>query len=922
MRAFRGSGFGVGEVLQGLLRISLGVVCATCGGLVFAEGDDPLILFNRDLNDGVVYSYFDTADPGMVQPVEIARFPPSESSKTLGVFNGILYVDLNKGELAAVDVTTGQRLDRDLCLPENYLHEDGMIYGLPVRQGPDEVTMIDLRGPFARVVPLSPAPIESVSRNVYAGSVDGLRRIYRDAPIPDGERDIVTGHIVDLRTPEVPSVSFRATFPVLWSVQSPHWGLTGEAGPSIAVVPIRKDLDPMRPVWIDRDRFACIALSLEIEDFALEGSVENPGTSQLFVVDLKERTLRVVPLANLPVREPTDPMKGGQDAAYYAFDTQDMKLQEDNGAQRIGELQRLSEHFFASSSGGPRQVMHGVQPLKTMRNTPLVNVEVDQSGERVLLHYFKVAVCYDIYSGYFGETEVLNYYKSLDRRTLSRVTTPPPPGWYSLLDEEASPTSGVTTHASNRRDRGEYYTLAAEASQANYPESSPVSIDVSLTLTGEEGAWTDTPSPAYQVLTGTLAGPANTLALSELAEGHPLAVSAPVFLEAGGKLSYTLTFTPTLPGDYVLALAYGGNPESEWYGRVRAPLVRFSVGDGAVDEHARLRFAIQDFIDRRGDMNDAVFEEIAHAGDAGIKVLTEILLEIPSEGARGDRLPSEAESARWFTISALYGYLGNLRDPGLVPFYQRLLALEDRDLKSEGLSGLAMLRHRSKDSAFRTSIEDIVRDAYANDEPIYRTRAAQRLGVDLFPALYDELKAQVAGADPNLRREALETLATHYLCRREVYAGDTETYTDMMLEEKDPKLAMAAAYCVEQFYSMKTDRPGVQRAIDDYRVRYPEHFGGRFLNRVTDLWDVAWLLRAAGEPTEARLALILGSIPELEKHCGAVLPENFPETWAELQASDAARSAFAITLNAWADCLKETPATFRVPVLKRHVESN
>jgi hypothetical protein len=376
-----------------------------------------------------------------------------------------------------------------------------------------------------------------------------------------------------------------------------------------------------------------------------------------------------------------------------------------------------------------------------------------------------------------------------------------------------------------------------------------------------------------------------------------------------------LTFTPTSPGDYTLALAYGGNPESEWYGRVHAPLVHFSVGNGAADEHARLRYAIQDFIDRHGKMNDVVFKEIEQAGDAGVDVLASMLLEIPIPESSYYPRPDDEASARRSAITDLYSYLLNLREPRLVTFYAALLTSGDREKKSNGFSGIALLYYRSKDPEFRASIEGIVRDAYANDDAVWRTRVAQDLKVDLFPTLYGELKAQAASADLDLRREALNTLARYYLCRLGTFAGDMETYTVMMLEEEKPELDEAAVYCVEQFYSMKTDRPSVERAIDDYRVRYPEHFNGRFLDTSTDLWDMAWLRRTAGEPTEARFTLLLRCIDELEKHCGIVRGEGFPDSWQTLQGSDEARSAFAATLSAWADCLESTPASFRVPLL-------
>ena len=210
-----------------------------------------------------------------------------------------------------------------------------------------------------------------------------------------------------------------------------------------------------------------------------------------------------------------------------------------------------------------------------------------------------------------------------------------------------------------------------------------------------------------------------------------------------------------------------------------------------------------------------------------------------------------------------------------------------------------------------------MREAYADDEPIWRARAEKDLGVVLFPALYDELKAQALGGDAALQRESLKTMAEQYLWRLDTFSGDMERFIGMILANEEFSLSSSAMICVGQFYGRGVDLPNAQRAIDEYRLHHPEWFDADFLDTATDLWDMAWLRRAALEPTEARFELLQRSAIPLETHCGIARSEAYPKTWQNLASSDAARSAFAEALNAWADCIQSNPAPFRVPDLQK-----
>lgn len=884
---------------------------------------DPLILFNHEASGSLIYSYFDTADPGMANPVDIAKFPCEKDCKTLGIFNGVLYFEREGGKLAGIDLGSGEELNLNTTLPKSFVREGAMLYMRPQREGANEVGMIDLRGPFARSVPLPSGA--TGQRNLYPSADDPLRYFYaEEIPPADGGAASSVGEfqqlqcgIVDLRSPEAPLLEFEVTVRRTWRIEPSQMRDFGQGDPGVVVVRSQGQMEALSFTWVGRERFACVALALEVEGFAWEGSGEDAGDGpRLFVLDWQYRTARALSLSTLSRQAPGDPVNGGPAPNLYTIDPGSMALLEPNDVKKAGGPEALSEHFNLSRHQGPMQVLHGAQPLEMNREQVQSHTDVDSTGERILLRFPRGSVCYDIYNGYYAACEPRNYFRFMERSELHRVEAAPPAGWTGLLSQ---PARGLpkAAPAAARRDRASAYELVAVPSQVSYPEGATVTIQITLTYSGASDAWTDVPAPDFPILSGTLAGPAYSVLLSNLPGFTRQPPALPVYLSPGGVLNSTLAFIPEVPGAYTLAMAYGGNPESEWFGRARAPLVHFTVGDASGDGNARLRYAIQDFIERRGNMGDKFFEELRAAGDEGADLLAGMLLEMPMPHPQTELLADDDIYKHWSTVSSLYGYLRDLRSPRLIPFFQKLLASDDRDLKYNGFFGIQALHERSKDPAFRGELEAIVRDAYADDGQIWKARAEKDLGVVLFPALYDELKAQAIGSDAALQRESLKTMAEQYLWRLDTFSGDMERFIGMMLANEQFSLSSSAMICVGQFYGRGMDLPNAQRAIDEYRLHHPEWFDGDFLDTETDLWDMAWLRRAALEPTEARFDLLQRSVVPLETHCGVVRSEAYPKTWQDLASSDAAKTAFAEVLKAWADCIQSNPAPFRVPDLKK-----
>ncbi len=899
------------------LTLAILVTSGAFGGHAQADAADPLILFNHEQSGTLIYSYFDTADPGMPNPVDIAQLPFVKDCKTLGVFNGILYIAGSDGNLTGVDLGSGERLLLNTSLPERHVKEGPMIYIPPGQESPEVIRMIDLRGPFAREVLF---PSEMMKRyKAYQATDDRLRYFHFDdleeRPIPAAadEVDTLRCTIGDLRTPESPPLRFSATVQAAgqtWYIEPRHWVFPGRADPYVVLVRHPPKFEVMPFTWISHDTFACVAPAVEVEGIAWEG--KGDGGPSLFVLNVQTRTGRILPLSSLPIRPPLDPKKGGFDPNYYTIDTRSMTILDQKGSR----VEVLSEHFSTSRNGGPMQMLHGAQPLEMNRERNVSHVEVDASGERVLLRFPRVSVCYDIYNGYYAECDSLNCLRFIERSELHRVEVASPAGWTSLLQQ---PARGLpeTALVPARRDRASAYQLTAVPSQSAYPEGDVISIQLTLTHLGPTSDWTEAPTPDFPVLSGTLANSAYAVLLSNV-EGLKRQSSAlPVYLNPGDMLTSTLEFTLDTPGDYTLALAYGGNRDSEWFGRAKAPLVRFSVGDATQDGNARLRYAIQDFIKRRGNMGDKFFEELRASGDQGADLLAAMLLEMPMPIPTTQQPDSDDSHAHWSTVMSLYGYLRDLRSPRQIPFFQELLASDIQDVKSHGLSGIEALHKRSKDPEFKTRMEGIIREAYADDEPVWRARAERELGVELWPDVYEQLKMRVASEDVAESKAALQSLAEQYLWRRDTFSGDLESYTHFILANEELHMSMFAVQCIDRFYKRQVDVPAAQRGIDYFRYRFSRVFDQHALKKHGDLWDMAWLRRAALEPTEARFELLQRSVVPLETHCGVARSEAYPKSWRELESSDAARSAFAEALNAWADCIESNPAPFRVPDLKK-----
>ncbi len=716
-----------------LLALTLLVTSGTVGGNSRASAADPLILFNHEQSGALVYSYFDTADPGMVYPVDIAEFSEVKACKTLGVFNGVLYIDGSDGTLMGIDLGSAKKLILNMPLPERYVQEGPMICIPPGKENPDVVRMIDLRGPFARTVLL---PSESGKRhNAYYATDDHLRYFYHDGlserqdPAAVGEVDTLQCTIEDLRSPESPLLRFSATVQASgqsWRIEPPHWTFPGRVDPIVTLVRHPPQFEAMPFIWIGHDTFACVALAVEVEGFVWEGTGD--GGPSLFVLNVQTRTGRVLPLSTLPVRSPLDPKEGGFDPNYFSIDSRSMKLLDQKGPDNGGAAEVLSEHFNLSRHQGPMQVLHGAQPLEMNREQAQSHTDVDSTGERILLRFPRGSVCYDIYDGYYAACEPQNYFRFMERSELHRVEAAPPTGWTGLLPQ---PARGLPEAAPARRDRASAYELVAVPSQMSYPGGEPVSIQITLTYKGASDAWSDVPAPDFPVLSGTLAGPTHSVVISDLPELTRQPPATPVYLGPGGALTSTLEFIPEGPGNYTLALAYGGNSDSEWFGRAKAPLLRFTVGERGeyVFDGPRLRLTIEDFVKRRGNTGDKLFDELTLAGDEGADLLAQFLLDTPMPRFGSSRDVQDHISS----IYSLHEYLRQLSSPRQVPFFEKLLASGDTNVKGQGLAGIRALHKDSKDPEFRARLEGIVREAFADDEPVWRAGAQRDLGVVLWP---------------------------------------------------------------------------------------------------------------------------------------------------------------------------------------------
>lgn len=128
--------------LKGMARSIAGIGALCLAAIGVAAESDPLILFQEKQADAIVYGWFDTADPGMAAPVEIARIPAGEKLRTLGVYNGVLYT-VEAGALRAFNLATGEDLQLDFNLPQRYIHEGAIVFLPPGDEGTREGQVLD-----------------------------------------------------------------------------------------------------------------------------------------------------------------------------------------------------------------------------------------------------------------------------------------------------------------------------------------------------------------------------------------------------------------------------------------------------------------------------------------------------------------------------------------------------------------------------------------------------------------------------------------------------------------------------------------------------------------------------------------------------------------------------------------------------------
>lgn len=332
------------------------MVCAIAPAVAgsAAEGD-PLILVQENSEDSFVFHYFDTADPAMAVPVEIARIPAEKKTQILGVFNGVLYTVGESRALRAIDLGTGKDLGLDFNVPVRHIHDGAIVFFPPEESGEaQDGRVLDLRGPMTRPVPL---PTADATTRLLSGN--GLHYLYYTiAPVrPDDASETLTVNfsLLDLGKLDGEPESFQVTVRRTWSV------VPDPASSSAGHVAVRssEQYGPPPVVWLNPGQFAFVALSVEFDGISWEGSAD--GGSTLFVVDLATRTGRMASLSTMPLQEVTSPRKGSYGQQGYLFDAATLSPINTSSDGRPGAMQFLGDHFRSSIEIG--KVFHGTQPL-------------------------------------------------------------------------------------------------------------------------------------------------------------------------------------------------------------------------------------------------------------------------------------------------------------------------------------------------------------------------------------------------------------------------------------------------------------------------------------------------------------------------------------------------------------------------------
>lgn len=898
----------------GALAAAIVSVAGLCtGGSAVEEANIPIVLFDRQVDSQRLVSWFDLADPAAPAPSDMAALEPDTVSRILGVYNGMLFLLNDDSALVAVDTRTGAQYVGTETLDRSHVHEDGMIYLPPTPDSRQEMRIVDLRIRGTRTVAL-PAVKGQGGWRPAGTSADKLRQLLQGEPIDRGAEQVIPFQIINRRNPDADPYLFELALPApehTWGFSEQGWLLP--QGDTVAIESRETQRAVVRHVWLDGDRMACIGTGLEHGGARFPVGGE-PGAWHLFVLDGAAGSVQSFPLAALHGSGKRQRPEGAFfDEHLFTIDTRNM---EPLGQDQYGQagIRRLSEHFNTSGGPGQAQVMHSTEPLKGGRNEAVRRFAVDTSGTRVLL-WGEGAVCYDIYFGYCAEADPSSYYAFADRRDLNYGEMPLPDGWKPLLETmaraEPVPVAGgfPTEPPGGRKERGTHYTLRVSADRTEYAPGASATLNFSLALTSDTPAWTEPPAPMFPMITGTFSGPATSVSLSRLPDAVPPKLPAPKLLRTGETLQQTLTLNDLEPGEYTVAAAYGGNEAAGWRGLARAQLVRFRVGEPGDSGEARLRHIVLGLLHAKNSFRTApVEQELDRRGREAIDMVVTVLRETAAS-------PEDAQAYEK-GIGILFGYLYNRHLTDLRPFYIDMLKTGLEEFRSSADLALRDLLWRAKEESVRVEIQTAVKEAYADAEPRSKAYAMENFKMDAWPDLFESMKAQAVEGDFVEQRRAIDVLANNYLKKFDTFEGEFEQILTLILENKVANVPHIGASALERLYGRKTDVPATRRAIDAYRIRYPATFDqGRFI-KYGDLWDMDWLLRAAEEPTEARFTLLLRSMASLEAHCGSGPPAAFPQSWEALGGDEAARDAYRAALTAWADCLREKPAPFRVPVLQ------
>ncbi|MEQ1841433.1 MAG: hypothetical protein ABL994_13575, partial [Verrucomicrobiales bacterium] len=397
----------------------------------------------------------------------------------------------------------------------------------------------------------------------------------------------------------------------------------------------------------------------------------------------------------------------------------------------------IGDHFRFTRAAHLYTVRHGQEPLRLSHRARRVWPQLNATGDSVLL-VEEDGACYDIYNGYYAEARGVKYYAWANANELETEPGPILPGWIPLKDHAKAITPAellrpkVVAGVDKRKHRGAAFHLEATADKKQYDVGEKVRVRFTLKTAGDEPILADPPDCATGAVVGSLRGPAYTWSLSSLAGGYRRDRLPQVRLEKGGIAAMEIETTDLVPGDYVLAAAYAGNPETEWKGRVRAPLLHFRVGTPPDDETAaRLSHVIASLMDSAQiPMAMELREELQQSYWADPEKTMAAL--------RPALMPEKESDVEGKYVGEVYDVLSNLRDPALIPFYFELLQSGVPEQVDRGYLDLCQFYHGSKDEAFKERFRAAVRDAFQAAEPTSKADIMNTLKVDLWPMQHGE----------------------------------------------------------------------------------------------------------------------------------------------------------------------------------------